>query len=303
MAATVVGKKADAGRNGEDRDDFTADIRETYIVETTDKGDGVITVANASGIPELYAPYITDNEFHFGLRCNGRRVSQTESPYVWEVEVSYGSMSRDEDEENEDPTQRPPQVRFNFENVEIPVVGEHNDVVNADGKHFKGPIRNKAGTIFDPPPMMREARPVLELEVFRSNVNPSQIFSYANAVNADFFMGAEPRTLLMDPPSVTRVFENGVKCWQLQWRMTYRAKTWDLQIINQGYQYRTPAGTLRTFGITRDPATGTEDGTPFIGLLKEDGQPLPAGADTVILRFEIYKKLPFGVLGIERILS
>lgn len=294
MAATLIGKKA-SERSGEDRDDFSGEVREVYLVQTDDKRDGPITVVGAVGIPALYSPYVTSNEQHFGLRCKGRRITQdSENPYFWEVEAVFASMTRDEEEESDDPTQRPPQVSFYGENTETPVVGEHQDVANADDTHFKGPIRNSAGMIFDPPPMMRQSRPVLEIEVSRTTVNPEQIFSYANAVNSDFFMGAEPRTLLMDPPYVSLEFENGVRHWKHRFRMTYNDKTWDLQLVDHGPKYRVAAGSTVLMTFT------DADGHPRLGYLADDGTALPEDDDPNYLRFKVYKELPFGALGIER---
>lgn len=295
MAATVIGRRAE-GRGGEERDDYTGEIREIYRVRTNDRKDGVLTVLSAPGLPQMFAPYVTTNEFHFGLRCNGRRATQVDgSPWEWDVECSFATLARDEEEQNPNPTLRPPEVSFGVEieryspSPGVPVQA----VPNADAIMFDDFFGNSAGMPFEPQPEIDRGIPYLTIVVNRLTVDPQQIFTYSNSVNSDFFMGAEPRTLKMDGANVSRQYENGLKFWSIEWRMKYRFETWDLQLLDIGPYYLS--------GSNRIPFLDDHKNSRM-GLLDGAGAALGANADAVFRRWEVYRKLPFGALGIERIL-
>jgi hypothetical protein len=236
-------------------------------------------------------------EFDDGSRVTNIAPRQDDdNPFVWEVVVTYSTLSQDEDEQDPNPLLRPADVVMSSNDSQVAVEGVFRDDPNAEDDQLGGPVANAAGEIFDPPPMMDVSRPVLTITRNEATVNSIFLMGFANSVNAETFFGAQPRQLKMSAPQFRNVFENGLQFWTVTYQMEFRTDTWDSQIVNQG-TFHLNAGSTVTTVFTHD------DGTPRLGNLTTDGFKLAVGADTTFVRSKIYKEKFFSTLGLESSLN
>ena len=292
MAVTSV--KELPGRDASFNDSFEREYRRTFQVITNDRTDGPIGIASAILVPSLFTPYslLVGNEFD-----NGARVTRIEPrqdpdfPMMWEVTVTYSTLSKEESQENENPLLRPAEISMTPETFREPATGTFRDEINAEDKQFGSGLTNSAGELFDPPPEKDVSRPVLTIVRNELNVFPITLMDFADAVNLDTFLGAQPRQLKMAAPQFIRQHENDQAFWQVTYVMSFKRETWDLQLLNHGSYHLNSGSTKRTDFFN-------EDGRPILGNLTTDGLKLADGLPETFSRFKVQKQKSFASLGL-----
>lgn len=293
MAVTSV--KELPGRDASFNDSFEREYRRTFQVITDDRTDGPISIGSATLVPSVFTPYslLVGNEFD-----NGARVTRVEprqdpdQPFVWEVTVTYSTLSEEESQQNENPLLRPAEISMTPQTFREPATGTFKDEVNAEGKQYGSGLTNSAGELFDPPPEKDVSRPVLTIVRNELNVTPVTLMDFADALNADTFLGAQPRQLKMAAPQFARSHENDQAFWRVTYVMSFKRETWDLQVLNQGPEYLNAGSTA-----DKRPFKDAE-GNRVLGNLAADGDQLTAGSTPVFLRFAVYKEKQFNSLGL-----
>ena len=125
------------GRTHKANDKAKRTYERHYLVKTDDSSIGPLAVRVAPGLPRIFDYYLTINEYDLGARCRDIQVDQHgESPILWDVIVSYETISGDEAKVpnfnqtaaassgggGQPPTQEPP--TYTWDSIEKVVVEE-----------------------------------------------------------------------------------------------------------------------------------------------------------------------------------
>lgn len=297
---TITSVKELPGRDASFNDKFEREYTRTFLVVTDDKTTGPIAVANNVLIPQVFTSYslILGAEFDDGARVTNISPRQDDdNPFIWEVVITYSTLSEDEDEQNVNPLLRPADVVMSCEKAQEVVNGTFKNELNTEDKQFGEGVRNSAGELFDPPPMKDISRPVLTITRNEGIVNAIALMDFADSVNAETFLGAAPRQLKMECPQFRRVFENGLGFWTVTYQMTFKRETWDTQLLDHGSYYLDAGSTAAKTKFT------DVEGNPITGNLGANGDFLTAGATAEFIRFKVYKEKFFSTLGLESSLN
>ncbi len=289
------------GRDASFNDKFEREYTRTFQVVTDDKATGPQAVASNVLIPQVFTSYslILGAEFDDGSRVTNIAPRQDDdNPFVWEVVVTYSTLSEDKDEQDPNPLLRPADIVMTSETLQVAAEGIPKDDRNREDTQLEGPIATAAGELFDPPPMKDVSRPVLTITRNEATIDSVFLMEFADTVNAETFFGAQPRQLKMSAPQFRSVFENGLQFWNVTYQMTFRVETWDSQLINNG-SYHFVAGTTdgETVGF------GHVDGAAKLGNLTSDGFKLAFGAAITYVRTKVYREKFFSTLGLESSLN
>lgn len=301
MAVVTVGERRQERGGGEGKDGSRQYTR-VFCVTTNSYADGAQTVLAAAGIPRIGDSYALGSEVDSDAKVVSRIPKQI-GPLAWEVEVEYDSKTDDkEDKQNpennnsQNPEDWFEKVSVTFETSQEPVTGEAGQ--DYGGAMWTMGVVASNGEPFDPPAMRDVSRPVLTFEIYRRTFDIPQALEYVNAVNADVFWGADPRTMRITQYSssglaVRTIGDVKVFYWPITIEMKYRRETWDLSLLDCGTFYVRAADGQRVAFLT-------DDGQPRIGLLNGAGDKL---ADEVngVPQFRtqrVYFEKPFAALGL-----
>jgi len=309
MTCTVRGVSAE-GREGSCDKELKSEYTVVYLVTSDDKNDGPYQARTAFGIPSIGDLYNLGNDFDPQATVVEKTSTQRESPWEWEVEVTYSTEVGDKPDPETNPLLQPPEISFGFETRQKVVPGTYSQPeLPGDLRRLEIGVVNSAGELFDPQPVMEIADPVLTIKKNIPYMSASWLMELANTVNSAEFYGAYPRTLRLKPPQTERAYDEQIGFyWPCTFEFVYRYDTWDLQILNVGTYYID--ATLQVPGIRRKFAM--VDGTPFVGLLGSTGGALngsdadsnthgryvASGADPTFTTIKIYRELDFNSLGI-----
>lgn len=273
---------------------------EVWVVQTAHKQVSRFAIFALAELPQVGDDYSTDEGVVLGLRVQRRRLHPVDdSDTLWELEVQYSTKTKDQDEQDEEPLDRQPEIAIDFETYQTVAEGALVDFLNdedapvAEELFFGRALTNSAGEPFDPQPEMDQVRPVLTVTYNESFLNIPLLMHYANTVNSTVWLGCQPRTWKMGGPRISREIENGIKYWQISLTFTYNKQTWDLQILNQGTYFIDGGGDKQPF--TDSP------GNRIVGLLDDDGFELAEGADPTFERYRVYKETDFNNIFTEAI--
>jgi hypothetical protein len=310
MAATVRGVAAD-GREGTLDKSLQHQYTVRYYVTTDDANDGPATISSAVGIPLIGEPYQLGNELDTAAFVVDKRATQRESPYEWEVEVTYSTPAAGEvnPTETDDPAEQPPEISFGFQSRTVVVPGYYQDPEAPSlQRRCQLGILASNGVPFDPQPEMEWHDPVIRVKKNLRTVSAIELMDIANTVNSVDFYGAYPRTFKLSPPTAVRQYHPTFGFyWECQFEFIYRWETWDLELLNRGEFWLDESPGQEALLPFKDA-----EGHPFVGLLDEDGMPINSGlADKTkwgryfdggdmptwtVLR--IYREIDFNSLGI-----
>lgn len=302
MTASVRGIKAD-GREGS-RSLESREYSIVYLVTTDDRLDGPEKIMTAFGIPAIGDLYISGNDADASAVVIGKSCSPT-SPWEYEVTVTYSTDVGDVDLQNltqqiDNPLLEPPEVTYGFEERKILIPGRYNDPLGPPGdKAWQQGIFAPNGELFDPQPEGDLSEPVLTVKRNVQTIIPQDLMSLANAVNSDYWNGAEPRQLRMRAPQASRKFNKNIGFyWELSYAIAFRWQTWDVQILNQGSYYFTGGKPTSVWSTTQLRKTKKdENGNPLIVNLSTNGD-INTTATPTFTRIRFYREIPFASLGI-----
>lgn len=165
------------------------------------------------------------------------------------------------------------------------------------------PLKNSAGEIFVPPPMMDDSSLILQI-TRNENINSPILQTsalYMNTVNSDTFFGYNPGMVKCQFISCQRQNKQLPDASVLPYlRVTYNfhvKQSWDMQLLDKGtyYWYRTSQSAP-----WNDNKFITADGQPRDGLLDGTGQKLATGASPVYLTVRPYNWQAFASLNLPQ---
>lgn len=271
------------------------DFNRSFLVVVDDPLDGPDTVmtavANQFGVVEG-AAYESGNDSVPGSRCKGMSARPTDAEndaLHWDVIVSYSS-SVDEQDQEENPLNRPPDIQFDGEEFQRPV----EKALNEDGDLVA--ITSSAGEVFETPVEMDDSRPVLVITRNEASPNWALWTTYSRpVVNSDMFMGNPPGTVKTKPIRAQLQIEGVYEFWRVTYRFEVNPETWVKEILDQGTYERFAEG------VDNNPLIEKfvdKDKQPVSKpqLLNGEGRKLPDGQPPKFLKFKVYPELPFGVL-------
>lgn len=304
MTATVRGI-AVGSRSGSLNLDMESEYSVLYYVTTDDINDGPDTVRTAFGIPDIGTTYSLSGEVNPRAVVTDKRAKERESPFEWEVEVTYSTREKKQPEEFDNPLLQPAEISFGFQSRNKVLSGYYNDPTNPNStKDLEVGIVASNGELFDPQPEIEVADPILTIKKNLPLVSAQWLMSIANTVNQVEFYGADARQLRLMPPQTDRAYDKVIGFyWPTTFQFVYRYDTWDMQLLNAGTYYMANAFSY--------PFKDSE-GNRFVGLLRANGAPLnfsstdkytwgrftEGGEAVTYTRLRVYREIDFGSLGI-----
>lgn len=285
----IASRRSTIGTDGE------RTYERTFIVEMTNHRDDPAQALTAANIPRRFTPYITQTHIDYGaLVTSVKARNRRNSPFHVDVVVSYSSKRDDEEEEqNDDPLKRPPKIRWSWETVQVPILGNRDQ--NAAGDvSYSGAILNSAGEPFNPPPTKEESRPQVTIVRNEASYSVSRALDYQDAVNSDTFDGIKPRQAKMRNIGAEWVTENDTTYVIVTYVLAFRRDTWDTQLLDAGTHYLTVAGGTTYERFKRN-------GIAYIGLLASDGTKLASTDPPNIITIKPEKQQPFAPLNLPLI--
>lgn len=306
MTATVRGISVD-GRAGVVKTDATNEYTVVYRVTTDDRNDGPAAVEAAFGIPDIGDYYAAGNDSDVTAICTGKNVTQTESPWEWDVSCTYTNSPIDirviTAQQVDNPLNMPAEISYGFQQRSIRIPGYYNDPGNPPSDQaMQVGVYAPNGELFEPQPEMEIYEPVLTIKRNVSVISGQAMMAMANAVNSDSWQNADPRQLKLAAPQATRKYH--VSCgfyWEVQYSIAFRWDTWDVQILNQGTYYWS--------GGKPDPVTAANyrDSSKFKRIMRDgavvtvnlttNGDINETGVPT-FTRLRVFRELNFGSLGL-----
>lgn len=301
MAASVRGIK-EGGRQGtEGFEDNEYSV--IYYVETDDRADGPNIVMSAFGIPQIGDLYTAGNDFDASAIVTNKTATQTDSPWNWEVEVSYSTLVPAEPTKNllgDNPLDQRPEVSYGFQNRRILIPGQFNDPIGPPSdKGWQAGIFAPNGELFDPQPEAEISDPILTIKRNIDTFVPAEFMALANAVNSDTFEGAEPRQLRLGAPqAVSRWHKTCGDYWEVTYSLIFRWETWDIQILNQGNFYWSAGKPASVWSTTTLPSVKALPwGEARLINLTTDGN-INTTAVPTFTRIRFYREIPFSGLNL-----
>ncbi|MBX3438020.1 MAG: hypothetical protein KF861_11060 [Planctomycetaceae bacterium] len=149
--------------------DGSREYQDVYRVISDDPNEPALNVRTASGIPTLWQAHPDGAAI-----CTGRSARRIDdSRLVWEVTATFQWRPTDTDDEDENPLDRAPKIRWTSQLVTKPVLKDRNGDACV----------NSAGDYFDPPLEAEYPRWIVNIQ-FIATVVPSGILSYPGAINS-----------------------------------------------------------------------------------------------------------------------
>lgn len=304
MTATVRGIKA-GGRDGS----ATSTAKEytvIYLVGTNDREDGPNTVMNAFGVPKVGDLYAAGNDFNNAAVVTAVNPTEGDSPFEWEVNVTYSTDTGDSDSPQnlqvqiDNPLNEPPEITYGFQTRRVLIPGRYNDPLGPPGsKAWEQGIFLPNGELFDPQPEMEIDEPILTINRNFQTINGAALMALANCVNSDFFQGAEPRQLKLSIPQAQKRWHKAINhYWNVTYSMAFRWETWDVQLLNQGSYYFSGGKPTSVWSTTvRRLVKRDDDGKPLIVNLTTNGD-INTTATPTFTRLRVRREIQFNSLGL-----
>lgn len=250
-----------------------------YQVLTTDKNDGPLVVAVASGIPAFNSIYSIGSETDLGARVVSIVPTQdTDNPQKWEVRVVWSTQNQDplSPDTPGDPTLRPNIIRWRMEPYQEA----------ADRDRDGNLIQTVNGEWFDPFPEVTRYRPVVNIQKNFLTFNDALMFSYVGAVNSDTWLGGSANFWLCRDLNVEPMYEFNIAYKRVTGEFVYNRDTWSLVLPHKGTLYKNSASsTVLTF----DP------GRPLVHLTTAG---VRSSTHVATLSFNLYPAQSFSALGL-----
>lgn len=221
-----------------------------FLVRVKDPRMGPIDAAICPGVPKPYAIYVALDGYEFDTLAVVTNI-QAERRYPddwtdWVVTVTYSTNlgaagpptelgwpagavvpnpnpGGGGNNARENPEFERPSISWDWEETEEPALQDLNgdDYINSAGQRFV------------PAPTFPVARAVLVLSRNELNYNRNTATSYANCVNEETFLGAEPETVLCKPPKAEEQFKGGLAYWRVTYRFVFNVPDPDLRHRNK----------------------------------------------------------------------
>lgn len=234
---------------------------------------------NAGWLFHVRVDYDTATDFSGSSNGSGGQITEGELDFI------------------ENPLERPVQLSWNFEKIQIAktkcTLVNDNGGVDGDWEAADA-IVNTAGQTFDPPLVDDLIVVAITLTRNESSFSLAHAREYVGAVNDDVWLGMPARSVKLDDLVVTRKFESNVWYWEHTYRLVVHPQNWDDVILNQGLAY-IDAGSLKIAKDADDLAHGQPVRLDFLGSIITN----PATASHYRHFRDTTREKPFDVLGIE----
>jgi hypothetical protein len=280
-----------SGETWSDDNTGTRTYVELYRIVTDDPNESAVTIRAA--VPAPYTPFPNDNAAVVKKR-SARRAD--DSRLIWEVTVEYSFDSKEPEEPEESPLNRPAKIRWTSTLVNRAVVRD----IDGDA------VVNSAGDYFDPPPEAEYPRWTATIQ-FNAATVPVGILSYAGARNnaaivVDGVSVSEERARItsLDIGEVTQ--ENDVSFRSITLAVECRDDgddSFDIEPLDQGFRFK-DGTTLKDILIEDEEGKKNRPSAPV--LLDGAGAVLanPSTSTAVFLSFVVCRSLDLTVFpGIE----
>lgn len=224
--AVVSVRELIRGREGEQDNKRQRRYTRTFRVTCSTPKDGPSVVMAAASVPSVYGAYSSGNDSDSGALAE--RISVKEDGFCqWIAEVTYSTFTPDPAQNEDDPTNRAPVMRWSSALYQVPVVEA------LDGT----PIVNSAGDPFDPPIERDDKRMVLSYERYETTYSPALSVDYACAVNEDPFLGFAAGLARCNSIEAERHYEKGEWLWKVRYEFEFRREGWRARPLDQGFRY------------------------------------------------------------------
>lgn len=273
----------------ESRDDVKVQVikhSRTWYVLADDTSQREADITATPGLPGLF----TLDEGAWAVGATARDTMRVRHPVtgvaaaLWEVTINFDSSIDPDDDE--DPEDKPPTVRWYGETEEEVL---EKDAITGD------PVQTDAEEpiIITTPIIL----PVLEIKRYELYpFDPTTMLDYSHHTNSTAFWGAPTGSALMLPMEVDEETIEGVKYVVVTYRIKFKikpdlAEPWKARVLHHGFKYRTAPGQPPV--IYKD-----KHGNPATINLTAGGTKLPDGDPPEYLEFNRFQKANFNTLSL-----
>ena len=260
-----------------------------FLVRSNNRNDHGTEILFTPGIPLPY-DYHPTNPTLRALQLDADQDSGVW--WKWTVTVEY---TKPEDDEDENPLNRDPEITFATESFMVAVVAEANQSTG----NPEGAIANSAGEPLDPPPETEED--ILIVNITRNETNEPfsvvQFYNFTNSLNSDSFTFGDAT---FQPGQVKLRITIGKReeyvdqnqdityYRSVSYMIAANPRGWDLDYLDQGSYYK-DGDTEKPFEV---------EGERTVGLLDGSGGKLADGAMAIFLNKKIKKRVAFSTLNL-----
>lgn len=262
----ILGKQRGMQGGVKQTNDGFAEYETTWVykVQADSKDQTEQTILSTQGLPITGFSAIGVGPFGTAAICVSKNAVQDKiNATIWDVTCVFSTAAQrtqnqqSEAEQNADPTQWVPQVKYFSEEIETVLFKDFND----------DPITNPVGELFADPittPIMITGMRFVQYE---TGIDFATIVARSNKANSATFQTAEPHYLLCKIEDADYVFRNGILCWAVQYAIRYHPQTWKEPRLRVGSGYFATANTPLTFKLFEDTSAAPKG----YGLLNSDG--------------------------------
>ncbi len=293
--AIVSCKKIGAGRNGDNTKDRHRSYTVVFRVIVNSPADGPATVVGASGIPNLYVPYVGyESTPDSQALCTGVKPEQDGDEWQrWRVTCTFTTNWA----EGNNPNQQQ-----NPEDEPAVFWVETEFATKAITKDYNGQdIRNSAGQLM----AGLERFDAVETWVWEKNftsLNRGTWKSYQNTVNSDSVGEIEPKQGLLHIIVPKPSFRDGQPYWRVQFRVKINPDKWTQKPADRGTAVlsgeESDSADKRKLQRPKDEMDQPIDGEVF---LDGHGKMITDPLNTEIHYIEekdVYRPMNFSALGV-----
>lgn len=304
MTAFVRGISVD-GRGASVNQEAIHEYTVTYKVYTDDRSDGGSVVESAFGIPKIGDMYTAGNDFDPYAVCISKSVRQGDSPWDWEVDVTYSNapiniVGVPGNPVVDNPLYAAAEITYGFQNRTRLIPGRYNNPDSAPSDHLMElGIFAPNYELFNPQPEMEISEPVVTIKRNVATIDGPTLMGLANCVNSDYWWGAEPRQLKLSAPQASRKYHSVPGFyWEVSYAIAFRWETWDVQLLNQGTFYWSggspadPWNTTQAREVKRDAS-----GNVLVVNLTTNGD-INTTSTPTFTRLRVFREIPFATLGL-----
>lgn len=253
--AIVSVKQVGAGRSASGGSDYNRSYTVVWMIIVSDPNDGPATVGNAAGLPLRFVPYVGfENTSDPEALCTDLDVEQDgEEWQKWKATATFETRFTQEQDQHEDPEDRPAEMWVEFEDKTVKTTKTYNDL---DIKNSAGQLI--AGLEKD------ETVGVIVIERYESEFQPDVWFEFNNSTNSGTFLGCADQTLKMKITAAKAETINGFRVWPVTYKLKYKKDKWTVNPADTGTAVR---GTDNKLHLAIDKATQQ----PKDGVIYLDG--------------------------------
>ena len=276
-----------------------------WQIATSDPYDEAVVIEASGSIVKRYDAYVTTNATDLNLLVRNIRIQQdTESRLHWTITAEYSDERKTSKDKEANPLLRETDISRSASSYQKIAEVAVDDNIGKSAYGTETAIVNSAGDPFVPPPQVDDTRYTITLAKNFATYDDQTGYDYTNSVNDGTYFGAATRTLKIAsidvPPKITEQVDGigDVEYYRVTTTMEYRPETWDLSILDKGYNEFISGSTTQTQEIST--STASENGTQPVSepvLLDGNGAQLAAGGTPSYRQYRYYREKDFDVLG------